>query len=566
MERERVINYQKRFSDLHLIVMLLGVLIVIEYEIYSADNNIMQMIVGSIVICVLESIFRFYSFFNSMKVVIGYRFLEIVCVSYMISCKDFYYLHGILYEVFIILAIEFVINFDLADRYYVYFALFLSVVPAIAFQIIRVMKGNSEYDVLNSVITIIIAFVILIFALRIFYDITDRLENKYLQQLRFNDAATAANQELVENQEKVKKANEQLAMQAVKLEIAYRKINNVNMEISLQNEILQLVSARLEVEELMERIAATVRTKMNVGIFAILLLPNAVVSKNLLYEIKTIYGEKYQQYIGERIVAGDFLQYIERKETIVDNHVVGTQYPFVKNTEIGSMLIIPLLKNSEVLGGLYIADSKYDAFLDNVPFFESAVSSINLAIENGNLYTKLEEMAVTDGLTQIYNRRYLNQACEQYIVEALRDKTPFSVALFDIDKFKNVNDSYGHLFGDEALKKISEKAKELADKVGGIVGRYGGEEFMVLFPKRGLQDTYDAVKEFQDQVRNMVFYHNNEVVKIRVSVGISSYPETCLHPNELMNNSDLAMYYSKQNGRDRITIDSSNIRELVRMR
>ena len=248
----------------------------------------------------------------------------------------------------------------------------------------------------------------------------------------------------------------------------------------------------------------------------------------------------------------------------MDNHVDTEKYEFVRDSEVASLLIIPLMNGEEIIGGLYIADSKYDAFTDNVPFFEATVSSINLAVENSNLYAKLEQLAIKDELTGIYNRRYLNQICDRCIYEALRDKTPLSVALFDIDKFKNINDSYGHLFGDDALKLVASMASELAENVGGIVGRYGGEEFVVLFPNRSLSSTYEVVKEFHQAIRATKLFYGMESVQVRVSIGISSFPETCQNPTDLLNYADWAMYYSKENGRDQITIDSSIIREQVR--
>lgn len=566
MERERILEYQKRFSCLNLVIILLVFMLVIEHDVYTLDYNVSGFVVGSVVMAIVESLIHTSSFFHKLSITISYRYIELMGVACLISLNHYSYLKVILGVAYLLIAFEFIINFSVKETYHPIITLVCASIPAILVQFYKAFDQDHRHDVITNLISILIIIGIMVAFLCYFLDVTNRLERKYLAQLRYIDDANAVNQQLVENQEKVKKANEQLAYQKVQLESANRRINNVNMEISLQNQILKLISANHVVENLMDLIAVTVRTQMSVDTFAIILLPNAFALKDLNYYIKTTYGVKYQQNLSKKILAGAFNQYMDSKKTFVDNHVTKGNYDFIQNAEVGSILVIPLIKGEETLGCLYIADSKYDAFIDNVTFFESAVSSINLAIENSNLYSKLEEMAIKDELTGIFNRRYLNQACEQYIYESLRDKTPFSVALFDIDKFKNINDSYGHLFGDEALKLISAMAEEIACKVGGIAGRYGGEEFMVLFPKRNLQSTYEVVKEYHDKIRNTPFYHNKEEVHIRLSVGISSFPETCLDPNDLMNYSDLALYYSKQNGRDRITIDSSTIREQVRLK
>ena len=340
----------------------------------------------------------------------------------------------------------------------------------------------------------------------------------------------------------------------------------MNSEILLQNQILKLISENHEINALLSLIAQTIRTQMEVDIFAIVLYPDVVSYNGMMYQIRSTYGQKYQDFLGNKIEQGTLNAFIVGNKTYVDNHVDSKKYEFVRDKEVSSLMIIPLSKEDHIIGGLYIADSKYDAFTDNVTFFESTVSSINIAVETKNLYAKLEKMAITDELTQIYNRRYLNQICDRFIFEALNNKTHLSVALFDIDKFKSINDSYGHLFGDEALKSIAVMALELAERTGGVAGRYGGEEFVVLFPERDLASTYEIIKEYHEEIRNKIFHHGSDVVNLRLSVGIASYPETCLNPNDLLNYADWAMYYSKENGRDRITIDSAEVREQVRLK
>lgn len=495
-----------------------------------------------------------------------YRYVQVIGLSLLMIFEIIEPLTPILLVAYVLTSIEFMINFDLNDRYYESVTQLLVMIPAILFQIYEIMANNRIRIEMSGLLTYSIVFLILRLLVWVYVDVTNGLINRYLAQLRYVEDANAVNQQLIENQEKVKKANEQLAEQKVQLEFANTKIHNVYSEILLQNTILKLISDHHEIERLFSLIVETIRSQMNVDTFAIYLVPKAVQSRNLICQVKSMFGMKYQQFLKDKIEAGVLEPYLRNRETYVDNHVDASQYSFVQHNEVSSLMIIPLIKAEEMIGALYIADTKYDAFIDNVPFFEATVSSINIAIENINLYAKLEEKAIKDELTNIYNRRYLNQVCDQFIFEAIRDKTPLSVALFDIDKFKNINDSYGHLFGDEALKLVASMASELAESTGGVAGRYGGEEFVVLFPNRDLASTHEVVITYHEAVRQTAFCYENERVEVRLSVGISSFPETCQNPNDLLNYADWAMYYSKENGRDRITIDSEEIREQVRLK
>lgn len=177
----------------------------------------------------------------------------------------------------------------------------------------------------------------------------------------------------------------------------------------------------------------------------------------------------------------------------------------------------------------------------------------------------MEDMANHDTLTGIYNRGYLAKLLHEYLGEAIINKSSLTIALFDIDKFKNINDTYGHLFGDVIIKTIATLADQMVKANNGIVVRYGGEEFVVAFPNKGLKEAYELIKQLHTNIKEKEISHNEQVIHVYVSAGVTSYPETCKNPSDLLNRADWAMYYSKQNGRDKITIDSNEILEKVMM-
>ena len=169
-------------------------------------------------------------------------------------------------------------------------------------------------------------------------------------------------------------------------------------------------------------------------------------------------------------------------------------------------------------------------------------------------------MAIRDGLTRIFNRRHLSELLNEYLGEAVKRKAPVSLALFDIDKFKMVNDTYGHQCGDAVIRYVATLLNRGAIRNGGIAGRYGGEEFVVAFMNKSLQETYEIVKDIHSAIKSEPVVYEDKEVLVRASVGVASFPETCSNPGELLNRADWAMYHSKKNGRDQITIDSDQIK------
>ncbi|MBT2284937.1 diguanylate cyclase [Paenibacillus polymyxa] len=175
---------------------------------------------------------------------------------------------------------------------------------------------------------------------------------------------------------------------------------------------------------------------------------------------------------------------------------------------------------------------------------------------------KLEELALTDSLTNCYNRRYLTQHLNHEVITNIQYKTPFSLLLLDIDYFKAINDRYGHVIGDEVLVRTAETLKQSIRSTD-ILTRYGGEEFMIYLP----HTEHDLANQIAERVRTAVesnhimVDHEIMQVSITISIGILSFenfevehvpenPEGYL--TQLFAAVDKALYQAKQNGRNRI--------------
>ena len=176
----------------------------------------------------------------------------------------------------------------------------------------------------------------------------------------------------------------------------------------------------------------------------------------------------------------------------------------------------------------------------------------DMVLARENIQNELREQAYRDPLTQSYNRRYFYDMSNKLMQLAKRDKADLSVVMIDIDKFKNINDTYGHQIGDKVIILLANKLKELV-RNSDIVSRFGGEEFAVIFPQTNLQ----KVKILSEKIRKLIesesIYINNLEIKFTVSIGCSSFEESKNKTiDNLLDEADKALYKAKNNGRNQV--------------
>ncbi len=168
------------------------------------------------------------------------------------------------------------------------------------------------------------------------------------------------------------------------------------------------------------------------------------------------------------------------------------------------------------------------------------------------LLTKLEILAITDSLTQIYNRRYFESVIEKEFENTLRYKTPASCMMIDTDNFKSINDDFGHRIGDIVLKSIAQIIKNNLRKVD-VVARWGGEEFIAILPRTTKEDTFIAAQRILKAISDNKFEGVNR--SVTVSIGIASIPDESIdNAEKLIHKADTAMYEAKKCGRNRVII------------
>ena len=221
-------------------------------------------------------------------------------------------------------------------------------------------------------------------------------------------------------------------------------------------------------------------------------------------------------------------------------------------------LCMPLAAHGETLGFVYVecasaamveeAESK--RFLLN-----EMVELASMAIASLNLKAKLENQSIRDGLTNLFNRRYMESALERELHRAHRRKSKLAVMMIDVDHFKAFNDTFGHEAGDAVLREVAECLR-VTTRAEDVVCRFGGEEFIMILPETSAEVAGERAVLIRKRIGEIqMHFRGDPLRKISVSVGISLYPEVGTSGEDLIREADKALYSAKALGRDRIEIN-----------
>ncbi len=165
---------------------------------------------------------------------------------------------------------------------------------------------------------------------------------------------------------------------------------------------------------------------------------------------------------------------------------------------------------------------------------------------------RLRKLSITDGLTELFNHRHIHELLHEEFERTKRSGEPMAVVMMDLDRFKQVNDTYGHPTGDVILYETAQILQETVREID-MVGRYGGEEFIVILPGADEEDAHHFAERVRQAVADHVYRDEAKEVRMTVSGGAASFPtEGVDHPDLLIKRADEALYAAKQGGRDRI--------------
>ncbi len=166
-------------------------------------------------------------------------------------------------------------------------------------------------------------------------------------------------------------------------------------------------------------------------------------------------------------------------------------------------------------------------------------------------HEEIYRLTIMDGLTQIYNARYLYEALEREIIRCRRHERDLSVIMFDIDYFKRINDVHGHLAGDFVLKELARIIQQRIRR-DEVFARYGGEEFSIILPETSLEGAVSLAETLRGRVEEHVFTFQADTIKVTISIGAAQLTDADKTANELLKRADELLYQAKRTGRNRV--------------
>ena len=373
---------------------------------------------------------------------------------------------------------------------------------------------------------------------------------------------------LVEGASSISKGNFDYAMQATSSDeigeltqiFDEMRVNLKNTRDDLDNKITQLstlydvgkaVTSELDFSKLQNMILDIVARVLKAERGSLMLVDET--EKTMTIGVAIGLGEDVPR--DERMEIGDSVAgwaIKNRKFLFVKNVEEDEEFHKIKkeNIKAGTLMCAPLVSKDKIMGVLNVSRSTPGSFKDrDFELFVNLANQVAIAIDNARLY----RYAVTDEMTKLYNHRYFQQRLDEEILRADRYDDRISLIILDVDHFKHFNDTYGHPEGDRVLKSVAMLIQKSIREID-IAARYGGEEFVVICPERSGAGALVPAERIRKAIEGYDFRINGVHIPITVSLGAACYPEHATIKSELIKKSDTALYYSKENGRNRSTL------------
>src|ERR1700729_2331072 len=283
--------------------------------------------------------------------------------------------------------------------------------------------------------------------------------------------------------------------------------------------------------------------------FAIAVGPAAEALKNVRLKV----GEGIAGWVakhGERVVVPDVYtdpRFAKRIDEM-------TQW------ETRSIICVPLRSKLRVLGVIQLVNVRMEHFTDQESFFlQSICDYAAIAIENARSVEKIQEFTITDDCTGLYNARHLYKTLETEVYRSSRFGYEFTVVFIDLDHFKTVNDTHGHLVGSKLLEEIGYLIKAQLRLID-FAFRYGGDEFVVLLPQTSKDQALVVAKRLRDALRASRFCREEGLnLNVRASIGLATFPHDAQTAHDVIRQADGMMYMVKNSTRDNIGIAQRGI-------
>jgi diguanylate cyclase (GGDEF)-like protein len=334
--------------------------------------------------------------------------------------------------------------------------------------------------------------------------------------------------------------------------------NRQSQELTIFHDVAKALTSSLDLDSILQTIMEKMAEYFRPDTWSLLMVDDerdelyfaiAVGSASeALKNLRLKVGEGIAGYVaknGERLIVPD----------VMTDPRFAKRIDEMTKWETRSIVCFPVRSRLRVLGVIQLVNVDMEHFGDQEIFFlQSLCDYAAIAIENARAVEKIQELTITDDCTGLYNARHLYKTLETEVYRSSRFGYEFTVVFIDLDHFKQVNDTHGHLIGSKLLSEIGYLIKAQLRLID-FAFRYGGDEFVVLLPQTGKDQALVVAKRLRDSLRTSMFCREEGLdLNVRASMGVATYPHDAKTPHDIIRQADEMMYLVKNTSRDNIGI------------
>ena len=335
--------------------------------------------------------------------------------------------------------------------------------------------------------------------------------------------------------------------------------------LSLFHEVGKALASTLDLQKILQTVMEKISDFLQPDTWSLLMLDEA--TQELYFEIAIGAGAHKLKDVRLKLGEGIAGWVAKNGEPVLVEDVkrderFSRRFDELTQMDTRSVVCVPIRGREKILGVIELVNclGRESFRREDIPILKSLADYAAIALENARYVQRIHELTITDDCTALYNARHLNFVLDAEIYRSTRYNYEFSVIFLDLDHFKQINDTHGHLVGSKLLWMIGDIIKGHLRLID-YAFRYGGDEFVVLLPQTSKKNSLMVVRRLRDLLNSKVFFADEGLnIKVTASFGVASFPNDGRTRKELLRMADEAMYLVKNTTRDNIAVAGEGIR------
>lgn len=334
-----------------------------------------------------------------------------------------------------------------------------------------------------------------------------------------------------------------------------RELQQKRLQVTTFNEIGKALTSSLDLKEVLAIVMEKISELFQPKNWSLLLLDDE--SGDLRFEIVVGPGSEKIRDLRLKLGEGVAGWVAREKQPLLVADVSKDERFSKKADEVSSfktqsIICVPLVTRGKCLGAIELLNKVEEGSFveDDLLVLTTLADYTAIAIENAIFFNRVQELTITDDLTKLYNSRFLHSRLGYEVERAKRFKNPISMIFLDLDSFKEVNDSFGHLCGSRLLTEVAQLIIGIIRNVD-MACRYGGDEFIILMPETRKENAVLVAEKIRVAIKDAVFLKDDGInIRLTGSFGVASFPEDAFDKDSLIRMADNAMYRVKTTSKD----------------